>query len=349
MKQSNIIILMLGLITTVVIGFVLYQLSSILLPFIIAVFLSYIFRPIILYLDKRKFPRVVSIIIVIVIVAGAMFGLYSIFRSSATAFVEALPNYESKLQNIIAQGGGRFNQVATLLGMDPGQISWRDSFQMSSVTGLLTSGLGSILSLMSNLFLILLFLLFLLAGVGNLPPKIRLAFSGNHADRIAWIVANIDKRVRQYLVTKTAISLASGIITWLILLIIGVDFALLWGFLAFLLNFIPNVGSIISCLLPTAVAVVQFDSWTQPILVVALLVGMNNILGNVIEPKVLGNSLNLSPVVVLVSLIFWGWLWGIPGMILAVPLTSMLKIILENVRPLRPIGMLMSGSITPPS
>jgi len=344
MKHSNIIILMLGVITTVAIGFVLYQLSSILLPFIIAVFFSYIFRPIILFLDRKKFPRAISIIIVLIIVAGAMFGLYTIFQSSAIAFMDALPNYESKFERIVAQSGGTFSQVTEWLGIDPNQISWQESFQLSSVTGMITSGLGSILSLMSNLFLILLFMFFILAGSGSLLPKIRRAFSGQHADRIASIISNIDKRVRQYLVAKTAISLASGIVTWLILLILGVDFALLWGFLSFLLNFIPNIGSLVAFILPTIVSLLQFDTWTKPILVVILLVGTDNIMGNVIEPKVMGASLNLSPVVVLVALIFWGWLWGIPGMILAVPLTSMLKIIFEDIGPLRPLGLLMSGS-----
>jgi predicted PurR-regulated permease PerM len=130
-----------------------------------------------------------------------------------------------------------------------------------------------------------------------------------------------------------------------ILLIFGVDFALLWGFLAFLLNFIPNIGSIVAVILPILIALLQFDSASTALILLVLLMTTQMIMGNVIEPKMMSFSLDLSPLLVLVALIFWGWIWGIWGMILAVPIMSILKIVFENVEALKPIGIVMSGKV----
>ena len=151
--------------------------------------------------------------------------------------------------------------------------------------------------------------------------------------------------MRQYLIAKTLISLATGGVTTGILYIFGVDFALLWGFLTFLLNFIPNFGSIVAGIFPVVLARLQFDSASTALILLVLLVTTQMVMGNVIEPKLLEFSLDLSPLLVLVALIFWGWLWGVWGMILAVPMMSILKIIFENFDTLRPIGLLMSGKI----
>ena len=165
------------------------------------------------------------------------------------------------------------------------------------------------------------------------------------AERIATVVRNITAQVRQYLVTKTLISAATGFLIFLILWILGVDFPLLWGFLAFLLNFIPNIGSLLAVFLPFLLSLLQFDTLTRPILALILMETVQIVMGNVIEPRMMAFSLNLSPLLVLVSLIFWGSLWGIVGMVLAVPLTATVKIFLENIEPLRPVAVLMGGEI----
>jgi predicted PurR-regulated permease PerM len=155
----------------------------------------------------------------------------------------------------------------------------------------------------------------------------------------------MDTQVRQYLLTKTLISLGTGALTTVILWIFGVDFALFWGFLAFLFNFIPNVGSLMAVVFPVLLAFLQFDTLVQPFLVLALLVGTQSTMGNIIEPKVMAFSLNLSPLVVLVALIFWGWLWGVVGMIIAVPMTAIIKIVFENIEDLQPLARLLGGPI----
>ena len=219
-----------------------------------------------------------------------------------------------------------------------------DAIEFSSITSAITTGVGSFISFISTTFLILLFMLFILAGSGDLAEKVHRAFPEDFANRVAGAISSIDKQVRQYLVTKTLISLGTGLLTFLVLLIVGVDFPLVWGFLAFILNYIPNIGSLIAVMFPFALSLLQFDTLMVPLLVIILLGGSQMLMGNVIEPRIMAFSLDLSPLLILVSLIFWGWLWGILGMMLAVPLTATVKIILEHLEPLRPLSVLMSGS-----
>lgn len=213
------------------------------------------------------------------------------------------------------------------------------------MTAAIGKGLGSILNIVSYVFLTLLFMLFMLAENGDLTKRLFQAFPEAQARNLARIVANIDGQVQQYLLTKTLISMGTGLFTSIILWLLGVDFALLWGFLAFLLNFIPNVGSIVATILPFFLSLLQFESLTIPLMVLFLLGGVQVTMGNFVEPKVMAFSLNLSALIILVSLIFWGWLWGIVGMILAVPITATLKIVCENIEPLKPVAVLMSGRI----
>ena len=242
---------------------------------------------------------------------------------------------------------GRVLALAERFDIQVTDFRWTDAIEFSSVTSVLTTGVGSFIGFLSTTFLILLFMLFILAGAGDLADKVRTAFPEEQANRIGDVVATIDTRVRQYLVTKTLISLGTGLLTFLFLLALGVDFPLIWGLLAFVLNYIPNVGSVIAVLFPFFLSLLQFDTLVAPLLVLTLLGGIQMLMGNVIEPRIMAFSLNLSPLLILVSLIFWGWLWGVLGMMLAVPMTATIKIITENLEPLKPLSVLMSGVVKP--
>jgi predicted PurR-regulated permease PerM len=146
-----------------------------------------------------------------------------------------------------------------------------------------------------------------------------------------------------YLFLQLVISLATGVIVWFSLSLIGVDFAVTWGAMAFFLNFIPTVGSILASVPPILVALVQFPSIWPAVGTAVVLLMIQMTIGNVVAPKVLGERLNLSPVVVLISLVFWGWLWGVVGALLSVPIASAIKIVCGNVEPLRPISILMGS------
>ena len=347
MKNNNLLAVILGLIAVFVIGVVLLELKTVLLPFAISLLLSIIFKPVVLRLKKGRVPMAISLFGVLLIFFLVLFLLGWVVFSSTETLVETLPSYEAKISAFMFNIQASVLALAERFDIQVTDFRWTDAIEFSSITSVLTTGVGSFIKFLSTTFLILLFMLFILAGAGDLAGKVRMAFPEAQANRIGDVVATIDTRVRQYLVTKTLISLGTGLLTFLFLLALGVDFPLIWGLLAFVLNYIPNVGSVIAVLFPFFLSLLQFDTLVAPMFVLILLGGIQMLMGNVIEPRIMAFSLNLSPLLILVSLIFWGWLWGVLGMMLAVPLTATIKIITENIEPLKPLSVLMSGVIKP--
>lgn len=343
--SPNITLILLGVLVVFVVGVTLHLLRTVLLPFVIAILLSNIFEPVVMWLKKKSIPTAVSLIIVLLTFALVLFLFSLVIYTSADAFVQQLPKYQQRLTGLINSAASTFERWAQIYELRVKHIDWGSMIQFSSVTTALTSGVGSFIDFVTYIVIILLFMLFILAGSGELITKIQKAFPARQARRIGTILLNIETRVRQYLLTKTLISAATGFLTFLILLILGVDFPLIWGILTFLLNFIPNIGSIIAVIFPFLLSLLQFETSTTPILVALLLGTTQLVMGNVVEPRLMAFRLDLSPLFVLVSLIFWGWLWGVWGMILAVPIMASVKIVLENIEPLRPLALLM-GRLT---
>jgi predicted PurR-regulated permease PerM len=156
---------------------------------------------------------------------------------------------------------------------------------------------------------------------------------------------SIALQIGRYLTLQTLISLATGLLVWFALDRIGVDFPVTWGALAFVLNFIPTIGSVLASIPPILLALVQFQPDLGPMVVTAIaLLVIQQTMGNIVAPKVMGDQLNLSPVVIMASLLFWGWLWGPTGAILSVPIASSIKIICDNVEKLKVIGIMMESS-----
>lgn len=344
MQENRLITGLLTVIAVFIVGVVLYLLRTVLLPFVIALLLSNLFIPVVRGLRSRRVPTIVALFVVLLSVSAILFLLSLILYSSFDSFVAELPKYRARSVSMMISVFDQFEVIATDFGIpDIPELDPVQMIDLESVTSAVTSGIGSFVSVISYTFLVVLFMLFMLAESADVGFRIRQAFPGEQAERISTMLMNIDGQVRQYLLTKTLISLGTGLLTTVVLWIIGVDFALLFGFLAFLLNFIPNVGSMIAALLPFILALLQFETLTEPLLVLVLLGGVQMLMGNAIEPRLMAFSLNLSALIVLVSLIFWGWLWGILGMVLAVPLTATVKIIFENVTDLKPFAILMSG------
>jgi AI-2 transport protein TqsA len=163
------------------------------------------------------------------------------------------------------------------------------------------------------------------------------------AGRVRSMLEAINGQVRKYLVIKTAMSLVNGLMVWIVLALFGVDFAALFGLLAFLLNFIPSIGSLLATALRVGFAFFQFGTFWTPLWILVVTVSLDTVMGSFLEPKIMGKGLGLSPLLVFFSLLFWGWLWGIPGMILSVPLTAVVKIVCQNIPALRPVAVLMGS------
>jgi AI-2 transport protein TqsA len=255
--------------------------------------------------------------------------------SSGKAFVAELPKYQERLDDV-----ARFLQS----GMGPFKIdvpSALKSLDVNQAGSAILKAIGPFFSILGKLFLVFLFLVFIVAGRGRAEKKIPKAIGDGHASRVHGVFERINLQIRKYLIIKTAVSLANGLMVWIVLTAFGVDFAALFGLLAFFLNFIPNIGSLMAAVIRVSFAFFQFGTFWTPFWIFVVTVGLDSILGDFIEPRVMGKGLGLSPLLVFFSLLFWGWLWGIPGMILSVPLTAVIMIVCQNIPALRSIAVLM--------
>ena len=334
---------LLGILVIFAVGFVLHQLQSIFKPLLIAVFLSFIFEPMVGILTKIKIPKFLAFIISLIFIFAIIDLLGMVIYASIASFTEEFPKYQDKFnafyQNILGILKIPHEEVANYVE----QIKWTELWQKASITSVLGSTVGTFINFLTNLFLILLFTVYIVLGRGHFVSKIKKAFDKDRSEKVHSIFMNIHTGMQKYLVAKTLISLGTGIVATIILLIFGVEFAFVWGLLTFVLNFIPNVGSIIATIPPVLVAFFQHGSLFPALWVTLLLLANQMTIGNLVEPRVMGKSLNLSPLVVIVSLIFWGFIWGPVGMVLAVPISATIQIVCTNIDSLKPIGVFMGG------
>ncbi len=330
-------------------GFILHTLSGIILPFVLAGFLSMVFKPIVHAMRSRRIPMALVLLTVMVISGGAFWLIWFIISLGIDQFDAGSAFYAAQLKTIIAD-------VERSMGSLMRTVGAKGSFRLDKVltaeatTSFATTQVTYVLSLVSDGVMVLLYLLFMLGGSEVFPAKILHAFQGRRGAEVLEFFNTLNDRVRSYLVMKTLFNIVNGVLAWIILEIFGVDFAPLIGLLTFLFHYIPNVGSIITTIVPAIVYLLQTGSLAQTGVLLIILVVIQNLIGNVIEPKVMGDRLELSPVVVLFSLIFWGWMWGIVGMILSVPIMSVIKALLETIPSTRPLAVLMGSgrSAMPP-
>jgi len=306
-----------------------------LIPFILAVFLSYIIDPALTLLTRCRCPHPAAVAVVLVLMAVFLILAGVLVYTSGKAFVNELPKYQDRLADVerfLEKGVGPFRiDVPAAIG----------ELRAEKVGGMVLKAIGPLFGVLGKLALVFLFLVFIVAGRGRAEAKIPKALGDGQAGRVHGLIERINVQIRKYLVIKTAMSVINGLTVYIVLKIFGVDFAGLFGLIAFLLNFIPSFGSMIAATLRTAFAFFQLGNIWAPVLIFVLTSGSDMIMGNLIEPRIMGKGLGLSPLLVFFSLLFWGWLWGIPGMILAVPLTAVIRIVCQNVPALKPVAVLM--------
>jgi len=342
-KLTNIF---LGIIVTIAIIVVLKQLQTILKPFLIALFLSYLAEPLVRLLKKRfSIPRYVSIIVVLLIAFFALSLIGLLIYTSVDSFTSEFPKYEQKFKSML-------HSLITLSKIPEEDIqsyikslNWHTYLNQFSITKFISSSIGTFFNFLLNLLIILIFLVYNISGKDKLGIKLSLVFSNVNTKKINDTMHKINYQVERYIVTKIILNFVEATLITLVLIIFNVDLAIFWGLLTFLMAFIPNIGTALSIIFPITVAFLQYGSFYPPILVFVLVLGIQTINGNIVEPRVMGLRLNLSPLMVLISLIFWGWLWGPVGAILSVPITATLKIFFENIESLRPINIFLTGKI----
>ena len=317
--------------------------GEILLPFIIAVFIFILFNPMLNKLDRLKVPNLLSIITVLVLVALIfVLFVYTVFQMVNT-LLSRLGIYAERVAEFDA-----FISVylARLFDADPEGYSFLSSLNidwLSLLRGYLTSFSTRFLGIMSDAMMCFVYLLFLLMERRSFTPKLMAILSRDKGERFSKLAMKMNRQVSKYIFLKIIISAATGVMFYLVSLLTGLDFALVWGVLAFVLNFIPTIGSIIVTVGTIVMAIIQFmPEWGYVIYVGIMMISIEMIIGNILDPKLQGVQLNISPVAILVSLALWGYIWGMVGMFLAVPLTSMIQIVCANIPALKPVAIFLS-------
>ncbi len=332
-REKRVQTICLLVISAVAVAVALYWLQPVLVPFVLALFLAIGLKPLVdLQVRRLRFPRNLAVVSTLVISLVVLAGVGLLVTLSVQSLIENAGVYRDRVQQLIAWAARHLpeNVVA-----DPESL--REELQGAAgpmFQKVIVGATNVITELVSSGTLVVIFLCFLLFG------------SGGAAARRAATWGEIESRTRHYILTKTAISAVTGICVGLILWLLGVQPALVFGLLAMLLNFIPNIGSFIATLLPLPMVLLDPGfSMSSIVLVIALPISIQTLVGNVIEPRVLGRSLRLHPITLLMALIFWGALWGIVGMFLAAPLTAVLRILLAKSELTAPAAALLGGHI----
>jgi len=325
------------LISVIAVVFILRTLQGIFIPLVLAIFLSYLFAPVVEFLARFKIPRIASLFILLAVisVAGTFGG--QILSNNIKEFVALWPTIENELFVRIGPFLKNYLKIETQ--------SLLSILQSTRVTEMLSSFLNISLSFIGKLLLTLLILVFIYLTYHNYPKLIKKAFDRNRAYYIFDIIKNINDQIMKYFLIKTFISAGTGLLTGIACAVLGIKFAVLWGFVAFLFNYIPYIGSIIAIILPIVLSLLQFPHSYIPLIAAFLLIVIQLFMGNFLDPEIMGNQFNLSPILIIMSLFFWGYVWGIVGAFIAVPITAIIKIVLQNIDSMRPIAVLMSKRV----
>jgi len=310
--------------------------QALLVPFLLAFFISIICVGPFFWLQKYKIPAPLAMLMVIAVILLGGVAVVTLIGTSVNDFTNALPAYQEKLRtqmlflfDWLDNFGIKVSKSILLEHFNPGSIMQSAASMLSTAGGVLT-----------NSFMIMLTVVFILFEAAGMPDKLREALPDADSS-----LASFEKfiiGVRQYLAIKTLVSIATGLVITVGLLIFGLDYAPLWGMIAFLLNYVPNIGSIIAAVPAVLLALIQLGP-IPAVLIATLYLVVNLIVGSAVEPRLMGKKLGLSTLVIFISLVFWGWVLGPIGMLLSVPLTMIVKIALEVNESTRWMAILLSS------
>lgn len=336
MDYAKKIYIFLLVITAVV---VLIYAQSIIIPFILAILFWFLIRVVKNLLTKINFigllPRWLLTLVSAILLLAALILIIGMITKNIQYLSLTLPVYEANIQKIVQSLNMRFS-------IDLGSLisDYARDFKFAKV---LTGLFSALTGIFGDAFTVILYLVFLLFEEHIFPKKIRAMYPENSRyEHVKLLIGKIDRSVGSYVALKTAVSLFTGFLSYFALLFIGVDAPFFWAFLIFVLNFIPTIGSLIATLFPTIFALLQFGEFTPSIVVLGVVGSIQLVVGNFVEPKVMGNSLNISPLVVFLTLAIWSVMWGITGMLLSVPITVILILVMSEFRSTRPIAILLS-------
>jgi AI-2 transport protein TqsA len=314
--------------------------APILVPLVLAIFITVINYPLLQGLRRLRVPTPIAVLGVVLLTFSFLGLIVMVGTASLSDVGAVLPIYVERIREL---------EYSLLIALEMRGVPVPEGFystmlEPERLLGLLTGVVGRAAGFLSWTAIVVLFTIFMLSEATGFPEKLRAAIGRTDVDlsRLGGAVRDIQR----YLAIKTVISLATGALVALWLAIIGVDFPILWGMLAFLLNYVPNVGSLIAAIPAVLFATLQLGPWTG-VLAAAGYLTVNIGLGNLVEPHLMGRRFGLSTLVVVVSLVFWGWVWGPVGMLLSVPLTVVVRIALEYTDDMRWLAQILSNQSAP--
>lgn len=330
-------------IAAVFLVYILRELRAIFIPFFIALFLYFLMNAAVRKLEQWKIPKT---LVMIGVLAAIFVGLYLgglLLFTGASSFIDNFPAYSVKITRLIKGVLAHLKLPLIDVKQYMAGIDWDNIFNPAQITSLVSGTIGTFTSFIGNLLLVLLLLMFMLGEKVPMVARIARTLSPAQADDMLCVVAAIESRIQHYLFIKTLMSVATAALAALILVVGRVDFIIFTALLVFFLNYIPTFGSLLSTVFPALITFLRYGFGLRFVLITAGLMVMQFVMGNVIEPQIMGKRMNLSPIIILLSLIFWGWLWGVVGMFLAVPITSAVKIVFDSIPALKPVAAAMSG------
>lgn len=339
LPTSNVLI---GIASVVVIVAGLKAASGLFVPFLLAGFIGLLCAPALFWLQDRGLPNPVALVVVLLGLfgIGAVFG--GLMSSSINEFTRLLPSYQERFGSVLTSLVASLDEYGIDFGTDPEAANPFDPQAALGIVGGLAGNLGALLN---NAFLLFLIVCFILLEASSFPRKVREAFGDSPV--LETRMTEIGESIRRYLGIKTLTSMLTGVMAYTALVVLGVQFAPLWALIAFLLNFVPAIGSVMAAIPAVALALVD-NSMQTAVLVALTYIGINISIGSFLEPRVMGDGMGLSPLIVVTSLIFWGWILGPVGMVLAVPLTVILRILLDSQPQTQWVAVLLGPAFPAP-
>lgn len=339
-KMNRTITFAAGLIVMWIIGYLMIAGRGLIIPFIIAVLIWNLLNTIDNGMQRLpgfgpRLPLWLSWVLSLLVVAIFFKILIDIISNNVNDVIVASSRYQDNLMRIFNTLDAKYH-IKTFANFDV-------IFKNLSVQSLLLNIYGVFTTLMGSAVLIALYVIFLFVEQHYFKQKMDALFpQPGHRQLVDSIITHIVRDTQTYLGIKTLLSLLTATSSWIIMKIVGLDFAEFWALLIFFLNFIPNIGAIVATAFPALLALIQFPTWGPFIIVTSGIVIIQFIIGNLVEPKFLSKSLNLSPLIILIALALWGVIWGILGMFLSVPITVMMMIVFAHFNATRPIAILLS-------
>ncbi len=327
------------LLTVTLLGFLLIYLKSFLIPLVFSLAIWFLIRKLrkfIVTLVKTPFwlgSLLASLLILLVL---SVFSQLLTFQVKSFMAPDNLAKYNTNFQEIGAK-------VVDMVGDDMLQ-NGLEKIQEFDLSALIQSALGVLTNVLGNSFMVVLYLLFLILEENLFKLKLKAIYKDEESRKSVYsTIRQITKSIESYITLKTIVSLITGLASYFGLLILEIDFPVFWALLIFLLNYIPTVGSLIATIFPAMMALIQYQEFTIFFYVLAVVGGIQLVVGNVIEPRIMGDNLNISPLVVILSLTLWGLIWGVVGMILSVPIMVVVIIVLSKIPSTRNVAIMMSS------